>query len=52
MLSLGDALNRYRDLGYALTGMYPLSRQIDGLQLIEFDCVMMRPGCLDPTSAT
>lgn len=52
MLSLGDALNRYRDLGYALTGMYPLSRQIDGLQVIEFDCVMMRPGCLDPTSAT
>lgn len=43
MTSLGDALNRYRDLGYAITGMYPLSREFDGLRVIEFDCVMMRP---------
>ena len=42
MTSIGDALNRYRDLGFAITGMYPESRKLDGLQVIEFDCVMMR----------
>lgn len=42
MTSIGDALNRYRDLGFAITGMYPVARKLDGLQVIEFDCVMMR----------
>jgi len=42
MTSIGDALNRYRDLGFAITGMYPESRKLDGLQVVEFDCVMMR----------
>jgi FkbM family methyltransferase len=42
MTSIGDALNRYRDLGFAITGMYPVSRKLDGLQVIEFDCMMMR----------
>jgi FkbM family methyltransferase len=42
MVSFGDAFNRYRDLGYAITGMYPIARKHDGLQVIEFDCVMIR----------
>lgn len=42
MTSMGDALNRYRDLGFAITGMYPVARKLDGLQVIEFDCMMMR----------
>jgi FkbM family methyltransferase len=42
MVSLGDALNRFQDLGYAITGMYPLSREFDNLRVIEFDCMMVR----------
>ena len=42
MVSFGDAFNRYRDLGYAITGIYPIARKHDGLQVIEFDCVMIR----------
>ena len=42
MVSFGDAFNRYHGLGYAITGMYPIARKHDGLQIIEFDCVMIR----------
>jgi FkbM family methyltransferase len=42
MTSIGDALNRYRDLGYATTAMYPVSREFDDLRVIEFDWVMVR----------
>jgi FkbM family methyltransferase len=47
MVSIGDALNQYRDLGYALTGMHPVARELDGMQVIEFDCVMVRPDWRD-----
>lgn len=42
MVPFGEALDRFRSLGFSITGMYPIARQLDGLQIIEFDCVMMR----------
>ena len=42
MVPFGEALDRFRDLGYSITGMYPIARKLDGLQIIEFDCVMVR----------
>lgn len=39
-----DALQRYLDLGYAIVGIFPLSRELDQLRVIEFDVMMMRPG--------
>ena len=44
MTSIGDALNRYRNLGFAITGMYPVARKLDGLQVIEFDCINVSAG--------
>ena len=42
MVQFGEALDRFRNLGYSITGMYPIARKLDGLQIIEFDCVMVR----------
>jgi hypothetical protein len=33
---------RHRDFGLAITGMYPVARQLDEPHVIEFDCTMMR----------
>ena len=27
----------FRNLGYSITGMYPIARKLDGLQIIEFE---------------
>jgi FkbM family methyltransferase len=39
-----ESLNTFRKAGFELTGLYPVSRDPDSLQLIELDCVMRRPG--------
>jgi FkbM family methyltransferase len=36
------ALRRYRELGFEVTGFYPVMRDRDSLVLVEFDCVMQR----------
>jgi FkbM family methyltransferase len=42
MLSYIDSLKFYNDNGFAITGMYPVSRDIDNLMIIEFDCFMTK----------
>jgi len=37
-----DTLNELEGLGYEVTGMFPISRDVDGLAVIEFDCVLRR----------
>jgi FkbM family methyltransferase len=49
MTSFLDALPRFRDLGFEVTGLFPVTRERDGLRVIELDCVMMRPPAT-PTS--
>ena len=42
MLSYVDSLKFYNDNGFAITGMYPVSRDPDNLVIIEFDCFMTK----------
>jgi FkbM family methyltransferase len=42
------ALEHYAKLGFQVTGMFPVSRETDGLQIIEFDCVLVREGAVKP----
>ena len=42
MLPFGDAINAYQELGFEITGIFPLSREFDQLRVIEFDFVFMR----------
>jgi hypothetical protein len=42
MLSYVDSIKSYNDNGFAITGMYPISRDIDNLMVIEFDCFMKK----------
>ncbi|MGH8886407.1 MAG: FkbM family methyltransferase [Egibacteraceae bacterium] len=44
MPSLSSVLGRLQVLGFGLTGMFPVSLDRDGLQVIEFDCVFYRIG--------
>lgn len=37
-------LDHYAQLGFQLTGIFPVARDSDGLQVMEFDCVMLRLG--------
>jgi FkbM family methyltransferase len=37
-----ETIQKYREKGYEITGMYPISRDHGTLKLIEFDCVMVR----------
>ena len=37
-----ESLNVFRQAGFELTGLYPVSRDPGSLQLIELDCVMRR----------
>ena len=37
-----DALMYYRNIGYELSGIYPITRDNDTLLLIEFDCFLIR----------
>jgi FkbM family methyltransferase len=40
--SLSEALARYEHLGYLPTGFFPVSRELDSLAVIEWDCVLQR----------
>lgn len=39
-----ESLNAFREAGFELTGLYPVSRNPESLLLIELDCVMRRLG--------
>lgn len=41
MPSMIEALSAFRDLGFVVTGLYPVTRNPD-LSVIEFDCVLCR----------
>ena len=40
MPSLVDGLGHLQDLGFEITGMFPVTRDRDGLGAVEFDCVL------------
>jgi len=42
MVPFGDAINGFHELGFEITGVFPLSREFDNLRVIEFDFVFMR----------
>jgi FkbM family methyltransferase len=42
MVPFGDAISAYQELGFEITGIFPLSRELDNLRVIEFDFVFMR----------
>ncbi len=42
MPSLHEALLELDRLGFELTGIFPVAREVDRLRVIEFDCVMCR----------
>jgi len=42
MVRFGDAINGFHELGFEITGVFPLSREFDNLRVIEFDFVFMR----------
>jgi FkbM family methyltransferase len=42
MPTLPEALAELDRLGFALTGLFPVARELDHLRLIELDCVMCR----------
>jgi FkbM family methyltransferase len=44
MVPFGDAINGFHELGFEITGVFPLSREFDNLRVIEFDFVFMRNG--------
>jgi len=46
MPTLPEALRELNALGFELTGMFPVARELDHLRVIELDCVM----CLKPAS--
>jgi hypothetical protein len=35
-------LQTFREMGFELTGLYPVTRDRDTLVVVEFDCVMQR----------
>ena len=46
MPRLPEALATYEAAGFEVTGLYPVSRQSRTARVLEFDCVMVRPGAL------
>lgn len=42
MPRLPEALGELEGLGFELTGMFPVAREMDHLRLIELDCIMCR----------
>jgi len=42
MPTLPEALAELGQLGFEVTGMFPVARELDHLRVIEFDCVMCR----------
>ncbi len=47
MPTLWQALRTVLDLGFEISGMFPITRDDDDLRVVEFDCVAIRPEC-DP----
>jgi FkbM family methyltransferase len=43
MAPLPELLGRLGELGYELTGVFPLARDPDHLRILELDCVLYRP---------
>ncbi|WP_128381408.1 FkbM family methyltransferase [Streptomyces cavernae] len=39
---MGEAITKYQDGGFEITGMYPVTREDTTGRIVEFDCVMMR----------
>ena len=37
-----EVLGKYRELGFEITGMFPVSREKKDLRVIEFDCIFVR----------
>jgi FkbM family methyltransferase len=48
MPTLPEALVRLNGLGFELTGMFPVARDLDNLRVVEFDCVLRRIAPLPP----
>jgi hypothetical protein len=46
MPTLPESLGELERLGFELTGIFPVARELDHLRVIEFDCVM----CQRPTA--
>jgi hypothetical protein len=44
MRSVVDSLVAYRDLGFRLVNMFPVTYDHDEVSVIEFDCIMERVG--------
>ena len=42
MPTLAETLGELERLGFALTGIFPVARELDHLRVIEFDCIMCR----------
>jgi FkbM family methyltransferase len=43
------ALEHFAKLGFHVTGMFSVSRDTDGLQIVEFECVLVRDGAVTPS---
>jgi hypothetical protein len=37
-----ETIEELEGLGYEVTGMFPVSRDADGLAVVEFDCTLRR----------
>jgi hypothetical protein len=48
MRGLTQSLERYVELGYRLTSMFPVNVDTDQVSAIEFDCVMRRAAAGPP----
>jgi FkbM family methyltransferase len=46
MPRMAQALEAYEAAGFEVTALYPVSRQSRTARVLEFDCVMVRPGAL------
>lgn len=48
MPDMAEALEAYREAGFDITALYPVSRQSATARVLEFDCVMVRAGSRPP----
>ena len=39
-----EAIDAFQQAGFYVTGMFPVSRELETGRVLEFDCVMVRPG--------
>ena len=42
MRGIVDSLDSYRDLGFRLVNLFPVTYDADDVSVIEFDCVLQR----------